>query len=177
MVTAKDFKIDDEFRDRTCDALLLEFKEPKVYDLTIPDEHNLHSLVVIAGRILNGQKVDPKKVNCVTTSHEIYENRLLEEKFSLLSPKVSKGLFNILKVRERGEKSDLYWYLHHEDLFGHEWHMLRGDWYRFRDGQRGRAEQRVQDYFDKKEIEDFNKVGKIIQPYIGLTNSACKIKD
>lgn len=175
MTALDNFKEDGKFKDRICDALLLQFKEPKVRDLTIPDEYNVYSLVVIAGKILDGQKVNPKEVNCGSTGHDY--SFLEKEYFSKLLPKVSNGLFSILKIESKGEKSHLYYYLGNDYIFGCEWFFGAGDWYRFRDGQRGKAEQRVEDYFSKKEIGDFNEVGRIIQPYIGLTNSACKIKN
>lgn len=152
----------------------MQFKEPKVYDLTIPSAHDIYSLVVIAGEIMNGEIINLEKVNCITTQHDIA--RLKEKNLSHLSPRVSKGLFDIL-FEPRNENSKLNNYLKDSSyLFGHEWHFGEGDWFRFREGKRNETEKEVRNYFNKTELNDFDKIGKIIKPYIGLTNSVAKTK-
>lgn len=164
----------DLFKRAICDAILIQFKEPKIYDLTIPDAYNIYSLFVIAGKIMNGQKIKKEKVDCVTTNHSMAPLR--PDYFSKLSKRVYKGIFEVLN-HCRGEPVYMEQYLNvYEDVFGHEWHCGWGDWYRFRNSEKEKAEKRVEDYFGKKEISDFNNIGEIIQPYIRLTNSAAKCK-
>ncbi len=167
------FKEESEFKYRTCEAILLQFKEPKIYDMIIPDEYNIYSLVVIAGKIMNKEKVNPKKVNCITTNHS--HSPLRKEYLSKLSKKVSEGISQVLR-KSRGGHSSLYIYLSQQEKFANEWFFGHGTWHRFRDGEREKAEQRTKNYFNKKELSEFDKIGEIIQPYIGLTNSAAKVK-
>jgi len=162
-----------EPNDRTCDALLLQFKEPKIYDLTIPDGYNIYSLVVIAGKIMNRKKVNPKEVNCISTNHS--HCPLKKEYLSKLSKRVSEGISQVLR-ESRNEYSLLYIYLCQQEIFANEWFFGHGTWHRFRDGEREKAEQRTKNYFNEKELSEFDKIGEIIQPYIGITNSAAKVK-
>ncbi|GAF87778.1 unnamed protein product, partial [marine sediment metagenome] len=160
-----DKEFEKQFNRGTCDALLLQFKEPKIYDMTIPSAYNIYSLIVIAGEIMNGKKIDPKKVNCISTNHD--DNFLSKEHLSKLSKKVSEGIFNVVD-EFRDAYSFLYHYLNKQSLFAHEWFFGHGDWYRFRDKEREKAEQRITNHFNKKELSEFNEIGKIIQPYIEL---------
>ncbi len=172
----KNFEEDLKFIPQTCEALLLQFKKPIVYDLSIPSAYNICSLVVIAGKIMSGEEINPAEVNCITTSHSYWENRLKEEYFSKLSPKVSKGLMKVLD-EPRDDSSLLEKYLGWtSSIFGHEWHHGKGDWYRFREGKREETEKKVRAYFSDSELADFDKIGNLFQPYIGLTSSECRLK-
>jgi hypothetical protein len=167
---------DNDLEHQTCGAILLQFREPKFYDLTIPDAYNIYSLVVIAGKIMCGEKVNLENVNCITTCHDLDIAPLREEYLFTLSPRVSKGLFNILK-ESRTEHSPLTLYMNEmNDSIAHEWHFGHGDWYRFREGKREKIEKEILSYFNNLELVDFNHIGEIIQPYIGLTNSPAKCK-
>ncbi|MFZ1970943.1 MAG: hypothetical protein WAU65_02060 [Candidatus Nanoarchaeia archaeon] len=164
---------EDELEHQTCGALLLQFKEPKVYDLTIPDDYEIYSLVVIAGKILNGEKVDPTEVNCTTTRH--HNHPLREEYFSNITKKVSKGLMSVLD-ESKEKNSSMYYYLKYmSNTLGHEFHIGNGDWFRFREGKRKCIEEEVRSYFSSLELCHFEKIGSLFRPYIGLTDSLPKV--
>ena len=170
----KNFEEDLKFIPSTCGALLLQFKRPIVYYLSIPDAYDICSLVVIAGKIMNGEEINPADVNCITTSRSNWENKLKEEYFSKLAPRVSSGLIKVLD-EPRDELSLLEKHLDWtSSIFGYEWHRSKGDWYRFREGKREQVEKEVLAYFSELELADFDKIGSLFQPYIGLTNSPCK---
>jgi len=163
-----------EFRTRTCETLLLQFKTPQVYDLTTPDAYSIYGLVVIAGRIMNGEKINQSEVNCVTTN--IRWHPLEEHHLSTLSPRVSQGLMEILH-ESREKNSFLTNYMRgRSDLFAHEWHVGEGTWFRFRDGKREKLEKEVESYFTKIELKDFDKIGNLFQPYISRVSSPAKAK-
>ena len=61
-----------------------------------------------------------------------------------------------------------------DDLFSRDWFVGYGDLFRFRDGEREKAELRVSNTFSKEELAEFNKIGEIIQPYIKYVHSATK---
>ncbi len=82
----------------TCESLLLQFKEPLIpRGFNIPDAYHIYSLVVIAGKTLQGQIIDPIKVNGINTAHHYNGNRLNKEYFSMLSPRVYTGIQSSLK--------------------------------------------------------------------------------
>ncbi len=161
-----------------CDALLLQFREPKCFDLEIPDSYNIYSLVNLSLRVLSREKISPSEINCISTCHDIYENLISIKKLEkvLKDEELSTKLFDTLK-EPRDEPSLLKLYLcHYENRFGSEWHCMKGDWYRFRLGEREKAERRVSDYLPTSHIEKIKLIGDTFQPYIGLTDSACKCK-
>lgn len=162
-------------KERTCEALFLQFKEPIVYDLYIPNCHEIYSLIVIAGKILNGQKIIPSKVNCISTRQDVFENILKKEYFSGLSKKVFFGIHNSIDESKQKHSELFNYMMYREDILGSERHITKGTWFRFREGKRKEIEDIVNNYFKTFELEDFDKIGKIIKPYIGLTNSPGKL--
>jgi hypothetical protein len=162
-----DFHKEYEFQTQTCGALLLQFTEPKVYDLAIPHAYHVGDLVVIAGRLMNGEEIKPESIDCMTsTSRYSNSQRLKKEHFSKFSSRVSEGLMKILSD-SRDEETFLSFYMRHStETLAHEWHMGEGDWYRFRDGKREEVEKEVLAYFDELEWADFQRIGNLFQPYI-----------
>jgi hypothetical protein len=160
-----------------CDALLLEFKELKVYDLSIPSAYDIYSLVNLSFRVLSGEKILPSEVNCLTTSHDFSQSRIfLRNLESVLNEnKLASCLYNSL-TEHKDESSLLSWYLSNfNSRFSSEWFPGKGDWYKFRTGEREKAENRVSKYIPALHIKKINIIGDKFQEYIGLTNSPCKI--
>jgi hypothetical protein len=164
MVNKKEAE-DKELHYQTCGALLLQFKEPKVYDLSIPDDNEIYFLVATAGKILNKEITCPEKGEFRTT----VGNPLKEEYFSFFSPRVSKGLIDILD-KSTGN-SLLYYYMKQmRETLSSEWNKGAGTWFRFREGKREGVEKEVKSYFDKLELVDFDKLGETFAPYVGMMN-------
>lgn len=161
------FQKEYEFQEQTCEALLLQFRKPRVYDLAIPDTTDIKRLVTISGRLMNGEEINPESVDCITSSPKYNNLQILKkEYFSKLSPKVSEGLLKILED-SREDDSFLSFYMRHStEILAHEWYMGHGDWYRFREGKREKVEEEVLKYFDGLEWADFQKVGNLFEPYI-----------
>jgi len=163
----KDFKEEYELKDKTCGALLLQFREPKVYDLAIPCAYHIKALVAISGRIMKGEEINPLDVDCITSNPERNNlQRLKKEYFSEISPRVSEGLMKILED-SREEDSFLSFYMGNSpETLAHEWHMGKGDWYRFREGKREEITEEVLKYFNSSEFADFYKIKVLFRPYI-----------
>jgi hypothetical protein len=157
-----------ELDEKTCLALLLQFKTPIVYDLTMPDATDIGHLVVISGRILNGEEIKPEEITCVTANPRYDERQYLKKGkfFVSLSPKVSKGIERVL-VEDREYDSFLSQIMIHSGhLLSNEWYPGKGTLYRFREGQRAETEKQVQAYFKIEELADFDKIGNAFQPFI-----------
>lgn len=156
---------DKELRYQTCGALLLQFKEPKVYDLSIPDYNEIYFLVATAGKIIKNEITFPEKVK----SREVIGSPLKEEHFSCFSPRVSKGLINILDNSEGN--SVLFFYMKQmKETLSSEWNSGAGTWFRFREGKREEIEKEVKAYFNELELIDFDRLGKTFAPYVGILN-------
>lgn len=168
-----EWKKESEFKDKTCESLLLQFKEPKVCGLTIPNAYYVYSLVAISGRILNGEKINPEDINCATSRHNF--NFLKEEYFSQLSPRVSEGLMKILNSRKE-EYSPLEQYMSSlSNILYYEFHFGEGTWFKIRDSKKEKLEKEVLEYFNKEELDDFNKIGTLFQPYIDRVGAPCPV--
>jgi hypothetical protein len=156
-----DFKKDYEFNTNTCLALLLQFKTPIVYDLTMPDATDIKRLAIISGRILNGEIITSEEITCVT-SNSRYDSRQYLEKgkfFTSLSPRVCKGMEDVF-LEDRETDSFLFRLM---GLYGHllsnEWYPGKGTLYKFREGKRAESEIKVKSYFNNEELSDFDKIG------------------
>jgi len=156
-----------ELKNQTCGGLLLQFKRPIVYDLTIPDAFHIKNLVAISGRLISGEEINPESVTCITSNpHYVDSQRLKKEYLSSFSPRISEGLMKIL-YDSREEDSFLARYMRYKDhILANEWHIGKGTWYRFREGKREQVEKEVRAYFNELELTDFEKVGSLFQPYI-----------
>lgn len=84
-----------------CDAILLQFKEPKVYDLRIPDGREIYSLIDLSLKKLSGRRINPRKVNCVSTDIEEYKNVISFERLEkvLNNKNLSERIFKMIKKR------------------------------------------------------------------------------
>jgi len=157
----------DNFLENTSNALLLQFKNPLIYDLSIPDPYKIAYLVAISNRIMDGEKIDSESVTCIT-SNPIYNPRqcLRKDSLSEVSPRVSSGLIDILKD-SRDEDSFLCNHMsRNKHLFSSEFIYGKGTWFKFRDGMRDKTEKEIRKYFSEEEFLDFEKIGNLFQPYI-----------
>ncbi len=169
-MSLEDLKKEYEIKCNFCDALLLQFKKPIRYDLTIPNGYHIYNLFVVADKIMKGGRINKKGIYLMQHDFEY----ISEKSFPHLSKKVSKGLIDVLRDSRR-ETSFLQDYMERrKDIFGRDWFFGYGDLFRFRDGEREKAELRVSNTFSKEELAEFNKIGEIIQPYIKYVHSTTK---
>ncbi len=151
-----------EYKKRTCEAILLQFDRPLIYDLSIPSPENIYSLLFVAGEITNGKKVTLSEFWEIMDEEDLCGNFLTENHFSKLSKKVSKGIIHLWDAEDGFSLRE---YLKQKNIFANEWVDNYGSLYRFRDGEREKAELRVKGYFTEKESSDFDKIGEIINLY------------
>jgi len=155
-------------------AIALQFTQPKVYDLSIPDAYNVKSLFKISCDVLSGKKINKKDVNCISTSHQF--NPLTQDDLKLMKKNYGNCAEDIWLTQYqqyRDSTSVMQDVLHHDDIFRHEWFYGAGDWYEFRTGLREKLTNEIKLKKELQEaIRDF--CGKF-QPYIGITNSAATI--
>jgi hypothetical protein len=178
-----EIKIKDDFKKTQllhiyCDALLLEFKNPVVYDLSMPSAYNIYSLINLSLEILSGKKIKPKEVNCVSTCHDYNKNKISFNKLNsvLKNKNLSEKLFNCLDEPYES-RSVLKEYLEfHPNKFRWEWFGGYGDWFEFRNGMRENVKKEVEEILPPKEYSKIKLLGEIFQPFVGLTNSTAKIK-
>jgi hypothetical protein len=126
----------------TGNALFLQIKNPLLYDLYIPYFEKLK--VFYEKEILNG------------SSSNNFSKRVL------------RGLELCFLSVGRDDESPLYTHLGEKNIFGREWFFGHGDMYRFRDGVKQKIKKEVEMYFDKRELECFEEIGRLIEPYTFL---------
>jgi hypothetical protein len=163
----RDFNEKYDFNVATSNALLLQFKKPLFFDLSMPDPYSIAYLVAISNRIIDGENISPGSVTCITSNPTYNPKQYLrKDSLSGVSPRVSNGLLDILKY-SRDEDSFLSNYMmFNTRLFSNDWIPGKGTWFRFRDGMRVETEKMVNEYFGPKELCDFEKIGNLFQPYI-----------
>lgn len=148
----------------------MEFKTPIVYDLSIPDAYNVESLIKISCRILKGEKVNKKKVNCISTM-----DRLWMEDLELLTKTYGpcgEDIFLIHFEEDRQSRSVMFDALYEQETFRHEWFLGHGDMFEFRTGEREKLTKELK--LDKDLKTAIHDICNKFQPYIGLTNSPAK---
>ncbi len=166
-----------------CDALLIQFRIPKVFDLRIPDPEDISSLVDLGIKKMLGRRVNPLEVNCLSTSNQEYSitkfNRI--EK-ALNDQELSERIFKMIReegtceinFKNKSQKS-IKNYLNHQRIFRMEWIFGHGTWYNYREGEKEKAELRVKRYIPLEHVRKINLLGESFQEYIGLTSRPCEI--
>jgi hypothetical protein len=149
-----------ELMENTANALILQFKEPLKYDLTIPDAYSIKRLMHIFEDTLYGRVIDPVEVNCC---YPIYSDKSLKLNFrKLTSLRVIGGLEFCFTIEDKYDNISIYSHLNrNQALFGNE-----GQYYRFREGKREEIQKQVETYFKQEELVFFNKFGEVIKPYV-----------
>jgi len=161
---------------RTCDALLLQFKEPIAPDFpefVIPSARDIEELVYIAGEILSGREVNPLDVDNL---YGAYEHRVSSKQFSLLPERVREGIPAAFDRAHCDAASTMDIYL--SGLCGRvesRWVYLFGDSYGFVEGGRREAQERVRKFFDREELAGFEKVGQLFLPYVKRLHVPAKV--
>lgn len=169
----EDYKVRENLQ-KYCDALLLQFTEPKVYDLSMPCGGNIYDLVKLSTKILSGENVEKEKVNCMTYKENLH---LKDLKIVLKDKNLSENILLCLYLPNNHytiHHSILEEYLNHRDVFRKEWFHGKGEWYEFRTGEREKCEQRVLENLASEEFAKIQKIGNAFQPFIGLTDSPAK---
>ncbi|MCL5018304.1 MAG: hypothetical protein M1416_00860 [Candidatus Pacearchaeota archaeon] len=151
-----------EYKKRTCDAILLQFDRPLIYDLFIPPPENIYSFMFVAGETISGKKITLPEFWEIMDEEDLYGSFLTENHFSKLSKKVSEGIIHLWDAKDGFSLRE---YLKQKNIFANEWVDNYGSLYRFRDGEREKAEQRVKGHFNEKELSDFDKIGEVIHTY------------
>lgn len=166
----KKWEKEHKFRNKTCDALILQFKEPYKYDLEIPPFEKIVRGIIVAGRILNKQDLNLEEMARQILYGDLINNRFEKEYFNGLSKRVHNGIAQVLMMKDRYTESHLRWYLNaYEQRLGRE--RISGEYdpyYRFRKGEREKTQKEVQEYFAPEEIKDFERIGNLFRDYIRL---------
>jgi hypothetical protein len=155
-----------ELMENTANALLLQFKEPLKYDLTIPPVWNIKRLMHMFEDNFHGEIINPLEVDCC---YPIYNDKSLKLNFNnQTSIRVVGGLEFCFTKEDKYDTMPLEIHLKDRDLFGYE-----GQYYRFREGKREEIQKQVENYFKPEELGFFNKFGEFIKPYAkNLDNSS-----
>lgn len=145
----------------TANGLLLQFVEPIKYDLTIPSDTGILRLLNIFQDWQKGKIISPEEVNCL---YPAYVDKPIDFDFGYNSSKrIEEGLNLCFGLNSKYDTFPLRLHLNwNKNIFGNE-----GSFYRFREGMRENIEVQVSNYFDESELKIFERIGKIIQPYVG----------
>jgi len=149
-----------ELMENTANALLLQFKEPLKYDLTIPSSKSILRLLNIFQDGREGKIIFPDKVNCLYPS---YQEKPINFNFNhKYSKRVEEGLNLCFGLKSRYDTFPLELHLNwNPEIFGNE-----GFFYRFREGKKEYLEVQVENYFNENELKIFRGIGKFAQPYL-----------
>ncbi|MBR9683252.1 hypothetical protein GOV03_01810 [Candidatus Woesearchaeota archaeon] len=153
-----------ELFNRTVDALTLGFTEPIRFDYKIPGPHKIIKSVDFAMDKLFAKKYPQFNLKFHEffdgPSHSPYLQRMAE-----FEERVNEGLIRCLWGSQNDDP-----YIHRalgdEYRFGREWFLGDGNLFRFRPDGRERAETLVEEYFNEKEKENFERLYKHIREYI-----------
>src|SRR4030043_1483885 len=123
----------------TGNALFLQIKKPLLYDLYIPYFEKLE---------------------------DFYRKEILKKEISKnLSKRVIRGLELCFLDFGKDDERPLNTHLGDKNLFGKEWFFGHGDMYRFRDEQKQKIKKQVEGYFDDGELDSFDEIGRLMEPY------------
>ena len=149
-----------ELMENSANALLLQFKTPIKFDLTIPRSNNIERLLHIFQEGFNGETIDPSQVDCC---YPVFDNQPLLLNFEGKSPgRIGFGLGYCFNKNKQGDHPAIREHLEvRNDIFGKEDNL-----YRFREGMREKIQKEVEEYFTLNEIITFQEIGNYIQPYI-----------
>lgn len=161
-----EWDIQCELNERTIDALLLGFLEPLKFDYPLPCSYEVSTFAMKATREICGA-ANPRIWN--GSSNIILSELDNPEKLEL---RVRDGLVGAINSY-KDENSYLDLYMSMSGRFGSEWFYGLGSLYRFRPGEREESEQRVRNYWNEIELDNFKELNKIIQ---GLTQKEYKKK-
>ncbi|MFH1503228.1 MAG: hypothetical protein ABIE36_01060 [Candidatus Diapherotrites archaeon] len=126
----------------TGNALFLQIKKPLLYDLYIPEFLKLENF---------------------------YEKEVLNKGSSKnFAKRVVRGLELCFLNVGGDDTHPLNTHLGEKDVFGSEWFFGHGTLYRFRDGKKQQIKNEVERYFNKRELESFEEIGRLIEPYTFL---------
>ncbi|MCX6750518.1 MAG: hypothetical protein NTZ83_03600, partial [Candidatus Pacearchaeota archaeon] len=83
-----------------------------------------------------------------------------------LRKRVKEGIMFVLERADRESNSSLDLYmLCNPSKLASEWSSMKGDLYRFRQGERKKAEERVKAYWNSEELQDFRNLHKYMRNY------------
>jgi hypothetical protein len=147
-----------EFEDRICDALVLGFgEEPIKYDYYIPQVYDARQIIIGSFK------------DCLGSRKEGYDDRRARKVFG---KKVSEGLYRaVFEIHYSGPYSDATNYFSNfylggfgnERIFCSEWFADGGELKKFREGEREKAEERVEKYFTEFQLGRLNVLQEAIQ--------------
>lgn len=162
-----------ELMENTAKALLSQFKEPLIYDLTIPSASKIKRLINIYLDAWEGKIVKPPEVNCC---YPDYSKRNIEVDFGgKYSSVVERGLELCFNTKDKYDTMPLLVHLNRNpEIFGEENIPGKGTFYRFRDGMRDRLENNAKIYFDRGEFKAFEDIVGFVEPYIKNLDKSAK---
>lgn len=152
-----DFMAWCEFTDKTCDAILVRLNKNVIYDYPIPSPHDLGQFLESATRQVCGEK-PPKYID---NGGYISKDNLKDKR--KIRPRVLDGLIRVVNC-SRDENSKLHNRLFSNNwMFGHEWFFMKGDFFRWRPGEKEEAMEGVEQYFTKSELACFDKIMDLVK--------------
>ncbi len=124
-----------ELEDRTMDALILGFKEPIMEGCTIPSNTMLYDFVEEAVKRTGGRES--------------------------LQKRVSKGVFGSFSGGRYDTNLADHYLIHNPDVISWCWFYGIGDVFKFKPGEKEKAEKRVKQFWTQKELKNFERVNAI----------------
>lgn len=148
-----EFEKKQELEDRTIEALLLGFKNPIYEDYNIPRAHEIEQAVGCSLADLCGMDKDKKEM--ILNGGICWDLHHPER----LQERVRQGLQDIFSgYRDEQNSLDMYMKtLHKLDWI---WVYMLGDIFKFKDGDREKAEERVKAYWNAEELRNFQDINE-----------------
>jgi hypothetical protein len=153
-----------ELEDRTIEALLLGFRKPIWRDYSIPSPSKIQEATGYAIRKLCG--IDGNKFLGTYFNEEGIGWYYLANP-EKIQPRVRKGLQDIFSgCKDEMNSLDRYMVTIENPHLQHEWVCLKGDIYKFKQGERKKAQERVNSYWKKPELDNFKTLHHLMNKYI-----------
>ena len=149
-----------ELETKACDALALQFSEPIIFDYPLPSPYHIQAATGAALRELCGFEGDERSL--------IYENKIgwtSLANIEKLERRVLKGIRRIFSGR-RDKRNSLDIHMQNIYRFGSEWFPGYGTLYRYRPGERKKAQEENEGYWREDEQKNFGDLGEIMREYI-----------
>lgn len=172
---AKGPEISNKLVNRTIDALLLGFDKPIRFDYFIPQPHYIVGGISFAVAKLFGNTHRELK-NTNPANARMIEGRNLWHLSGIktFENRVKEGLERALTTKYPSYNGEIpiisnltpSYCLYNDYKFGVEWFFGYGNLFRFRAGEREKAEKNVKEYFNEKEMANFRQLYEPMREYV-----------
>lgn len=143
-------------------AILTRFDKDLIYDYQIPCPYQVMQLVGVAGLKLANVEFDPKSLKLMSF-REMRRHRGASLKG--VSERVQQGIGEAF-LAEKGYNSTLESCMSCRITFGCEGFIGWGSMYRFRKGEKYKAEHAAFSYFTEDEMREFQKIYDLFLPHV-----------